>query len=78
MRFQHDVGPEGAIYAGSPETVAHKIAATVRALGAERFDLKFSTGTLSHEKLMRSIELYGTRVAPMVEELLAEQRGRTS
>ncbi|MGC5169837.1 LLM class flavin-dependent oxidoreductase [Microbacterium sp. DT81.1] len=73
MRFQHDVGPEGSIYAGSPETVARKIADTVRTLGAQRFDMKFSTGTLSHDKLMRSIELYGTRVAPMVEELLAEQ-----
>src|SRR5918994_1242588 len=64
MRFQHDVGPEGSIYAGSPETVARKIADTVRTLGAERFDMKFSTGTLSHDKLMKSIELYGTRVAP--------------
>ncbi|HEX5857387.1 MAG TPA: LLM class flavin-dependent oxidoreductase [Microbacterium sp.] len=72
MRFQHDVGPEGSIYAGSPETVARKIADTVRTLGAERFDMKFSTGTLSHDKLMKSIELYGTRVAPMVRELLAE------
>src|SRR5918993_1189761 len=72
MRFQHDVGPAGSIYAGSPETVARKIADTVRTLGAERFDMKFSTGTLSHDKLMKSIELYGTRVAPMVRELLAE------
>lgn len=71
LRFQHDVGPEGAIYAGSPETVAQKIADTVRTLGIQRFDLKFSTGTLSHEKMMRSIELYGTRVAPRVRELLA-------
>ena len=34
--------------------------------------MKFSTGTLSHDKLMKRIELYGTRVAPMVKELLAE------
>ncbi len=71
LRFQHDVGPEGAIYAGSPETVARKIADTVKTLGIQRFDLKFSTGTLSHEKMMRSIELYGTEVAPRVRELLA-------
>ena len=61
MRFQHDVGPEGALYVGSPETVARKIADTVRTLGIQRFDMKFSTGTLSHEKMMRSIELYGTQ-----------------
>ncbi|WP_404432777.1 LLM class flavin-dependent oxidoreductase [Microbacterium lacus] len=71
LRFQHDVGPEGAIYAGSPETVARKIADTVRTLGAQRFDMKFSTGTLSHEHMMRSIELYGTKVAPLVRDMLA-------
>ena len=70
-RFQHDVGPEGALYVGSPETVARKIAANAKLLQADRFDMKFSTGTLSHEKMMRSIELYGTRVAPLVRDLLA-------
>ena len=71
MRFQRDVGPEGALYVGSPETVARKIAGTVRTLGIQRFDMKFSTGTLSHEKMMRSIELYGTRVAPLVRDMLS-------
>ncbi|MGB4779306.1 LLM class flavin-dependent oxidoreductase [Microbacterium sp.] len=71
LQFQHDVGPEGAVYAGSPETVARKIAATVQTLGADRFDLKYANGTLSHGRMLRSIELYGTKVAPMVGELLA-------
>lgn len=73
LRFQHDVGPEGALYVGSPETVARKIADTVRTLGADRFDMKFSTGTLGHEQMMRSIELYGTRVAPLVQDMLASR-----
>lgn len=72
MRFQHDVGPEGAVYAGSPDTVARKIAETVQLLGLTRFDMKFSTGTLSHEHMMRSIELYGTEVAPRVKKLLTD------
>ncbi|WP_019179207.1 LLM class flavin-dependent oxidoreductase [Microbacterium yannicii] len=72
LRFQHDVGPDGALYVGSPDTVARKIVDTVRTLGAARFDMKFSTGTLSHEKLMRSIELYGTEVAPRVHRMLAQ------
>jgi probable LLM family oxidoreductase len=71
LRFQHDVGPEGALYVGSPETVARKIAATVQTLSASRFDMKFSTGTLSHEKMMRSIELFGTEVAPRVRDMLS-------
>ena len=72
LQFQHDVGPDGALFAGSPETVARKIAAAVRALGVDRFDLKYANGTMPHATLMRSIELYGTRVAPMVQELLAK------
>jgi len=72
LRFQHDVGPEGSVYAGSPETVARKIADTVRTLGAARFDLKYASGPMPHAQLMRSIELYATRVAPRVRELLAE------
>jgi alkanesulfonate monooxygenase SsuD/methylene tetrahydromethanopterin reductase-like flavin-dependent oxidoreductase (luciferase family) len=62
----------GSLYVGSPETVARKIAATVRALGASRFDLKYSNGTLPHELLLRSIELYGREVIPRVRQLLAD------
>ncbi|MCC2592240.1 LLM class flavin-dependent oxidoreductase [Tessaracoccus sp. OS52] len=61
----------GALHLGSPETVAHKIAATVKSLGASRFGMKYGAGTLPHEDMMRSIELYGTRVKPMVLKLLA-------
>jgi probable LLM family oxidoreductase len=60
----------GSLYVGSPVTVARKIAATVQAVGASRFDLKYSAGTLPHEKMMRSIELYGREVIPRVRELL--------
>jgi probable LLM family oxidoreductase len=61
----------GSLYVGSPETVARKITATARVLGISRFDLKYSAGALSHEKLMRSIELYGRKVIPLVRDLLA-------
>jgi alkanesulfonate monooxygenase SsuD/methylene tetrahydromethanopterin reductase-like flavin-dependent oxidoreductase (luciferase family) len=64
----------GALYAGSPETVAQKIAATITALGIERFDLKYASGPMPHEQLMESIRLYGTEVIPRVRELLAERR----
>jgi len=61
----------GALFVGSPETVAQKIAASVKALGAARFDLKYSNGAMPHEQLSHSIELYGTQVIPRVRELLA-------
>ena len=62
----------GSLYVGSPETVAAKIARTAQALGIARFDLKYSAGPLPHDAMMRSVELYGTRVIPRVRELLAE------
>ena len=63
----------GALYAGSPETVARKIARTVQDLRLDRFDLKYANGPLPHEQLMTSIELYGTEVIPRVRELLAAE-----
>ena len=60
----------GSLHVGAPETVARKIATTVCALGLARFDLKYSAGRLPHAALMRSIELYGTRVAPLVRDML--------
>jgi probable LLM family oxidoreductase len=69
--FMYEIGPQGALYVGSPETVAQKIAANLTALGANRFDLKYGMGGLSHETLMTNIELYGTQVIPRVRELLA-------
>ncbi|WP_131116121.1 LLM class flavin-dependent oxidoreductase [Lichenihabitans psoromatis] len=62
----------GSLYVGSPETVARKIARTASALGLSRFDLKYSAGPLTHDKLMRNIELYGTRVIPLVRTILDE------
>jgi alkanesulfonate monooxygenase SsuD/methylene tetrahydromethanopterin reductase-like flavin-dependent oxidoreductase (luciferase family) len=59
------------LFVGSPQTVAEKIARTMKTLGASRFDLKYGIGGLSHESLMRTIELYGTEVVPRVRELLA-------
>ena len=62
----------GSIYAGAPDTVAKRIAATVQALGLARFTIKYSAGTLAHDKLMRCIELYGREVIPRVRRLLAD------
>jgi alkanesulfonate monooxygenase SsuD/methylene tetrahydromethanopterin reductase-like flavin-dependent oxidoreductase (luciferase family) len=69
-QFEAAAGPEGALYVGSPETVATKIAKTVKELGISRFDLKYSLGTLPHENLMSCIELYGKKVVPLVLDKL--------
>src|SRR6478672_1382569 len=69
--FAYEIGPRGALYVGSPETVARKIANNLTTLGANRFDLKYGIGGLSHQALLTNIELYGTQVVPRVRELLA-------
>ena len=61
----------GSLYLGSVETVARKLATTIKTLGIQRFDLKYSAGTLPHEHMMHSIELYGSKVIPMVKDLLS-------
>lgn len=61
----------GAMAVGSPETVARKIASGMKALGATRFQLKVSTGRLSHEAIMDTIGRYGTEVVPLVRDMLA-------
>ncbi|MFE7752097.1 LLM class flavin-dependent oxidoreductase [Streptomyces sp. NPDC057428] len=69
--FMADVGPGGALYVGSPETVAQKIVTTLRELHASRFDLKYGMQGLSHEARMTTIELFGNEVAPRVRKQLA-------
>jgi alkanesulfonate monooxygenase SsuD/methylene tetrahydromethanopterin reductase-like flavin-dependent oxidoreductase (luciferase family) len=69
--FAYETGPLGALYVGSPETVAHKIVANLKVLGATRFDLKIGMPGLTHQVLMTNIEIYGTQVIPRVRELLA-------
>lgn len=63
----------GALYVGSPETVARKIARTVKTLGLQRFDMKYSTGPVPHADLMECIRLYGEKVIPMVQDMLADK-----
>jgi len=62
----------GSLTVGSPETVAKKIANALIALGASRFDMKYATGPMGHSMLMKSIELYGQKVIPMVRDMVAD------
>jgi probable LLM family oxidoreductase len=69
-RFRAEI-ENGAVYLGSPETVATKIADVIRQLGLSRFDLGYATGRVPHEQKLATIELYGREVIPRVRELLA-------
>ncbi len=68
QQFDRSTEPDGALFVGSPETVAAKIVQVSNVLGLSRIDLKYSAGTLPHELAMTSIDLYGSKVAPMVRQ----------
>jgi probable LLM family oxidoreductase len=76
--YVREAGQNGAWYVGSPETVARKVAANLRALGATRFDLKYGMVGLPHQAILTCIELYGTQVIPRVRELIADAPNVTS
>lgn len=61
----------GSLYVGSPETVARKIVRTVKVLDLDRFTLKYSSGPQDFRSNLRNVELYGTKVVPLVREMLA-------
>ena len=70
--FDALLGPTGALLVGDPETVAEKILYVNEALGGiSRLTFQMSVAALPHPKLMRAIELLGTRVAPLVRTALA-------
>ena len=62
----------GSLYIGSPETVARKMARAIKALGVGRFDLIYSNGAQSISSRLRTVELFGTKVVPMVRDILAD------
>ena len=70
--FDAQLGPTGALLVGDPETVAEKILRVNESLGGiSRLTFQMSVADLPHAKLMRAIELLGTRVAPLVRTALA-------
>ncbi|MCP2280198.1 LLM class flavin-dependent oxidoreductase [Nocardia amikacinitolerans] len=56
----------GSLFVGTPDYVAEKIAGVRDTLGLDRFMLHTSVGTLPHEKVLRTIDLLGTKVAPQL------------
>jgi len=65
-KFEAERGPLGANLVGTPEEVAAKIVYEHELLGLDRFLIQLSVGTLPHEKVLHAIELFGTKVAPIV------------
>ena len=72
--FDALLGPTGALLVGNPQTVAEKILRVNESLGGiSRLTFQMSVAALPHARLMRTIELLGTRVAPLVRQALASE-----
>ncbi len=69
-QFDHARGPIGNLFVGDPELVAGKIVAAHKVFGNDRFLLQMAIGLMPHDQIMRGIELYGTKVAPLVRKEL--------
>jgi alkanesulfonate monooxygenase SsuD/methylene tetrahydromethanopterin reductase-like flavin-dependent oxidoreductase (luciferase family) len=65
--------PRGALAVGSPEQVAEKILFEHELFGNDRYVGQMSVGAVAHRDVLRSIELFGTRVAPLVRQEVARR-----
>ncbi len=78
-QFDAQAGPKGALLVGGPEEVAEKILRHSAALGGvSRVSFQMDNASLPHEKLMRAIELIGSRVAPLVRQSPLFDKPRTA
>lgn len=68
--FDASRGPKGALFVGSPETVAEKIIAHHALFKNDRFLLQMAIGPMPHKEIMKGIELFGSKVAPIVRKAL--------
>lgn len=73
-QFEAERSQRGAMLLGSPQQVIDKILFEHELFGMTRFMIQFSVGTLPHATIMRSIELYGTVVAPAVRKAVSEKK----
>jgi alkanesulfonate monooxygenase SsuD/methylene tetrahydromethanopterin reductase-like flavin-dependent oxidoreductase (luciferase family) len=69
--FHAQLGQNGALLIGNPEEVTEKIIRHSRALGGiSRITFMMNPASLPHEKLMQATKLIGSRVAPVLHELI--------
>lgn len=71
QRYEAERSPRGALLIGDPQEVTDKILFEHELFRMDRFLIQFSVGTMPHAKMLRAIELFGTKVAPAVRQALA-------
>lgn len=71
--YDRQCGPRGALFVGSPEDIAEKILFQHQIFRHQRFLLQLAVGPMAHAEIMKAIELFGTRVAPIVRAEVARR-----
>lgn len=66
-QFENGMSLQGALYMGNPEEVAEKIIYTIEMFGLTRYIAHIDVGGPSHKELMKTIELFGSKVIPLVK-----------
>ena len=72
--FETSRSPRGALAVGTPEEVAEKLLYEHELFGWDRFLAQLTVGPMPHARVMRAIELFGTKVAPVVRAEVARRR----
>jgi probable LLM family oxidoreductase len=73
-QFDAERSPRGSLFVGDPQQVIDKILYEHELFGHARFLMQMSVGTMPHDKIMRSIELFGTKVAPAIRRAVGVGR----
>ena len=71
-QYDRSAAPDGALFIGDPETLAKKIIAHHKIFNNDRFLLQMAIGLMPHDQIMHGIELYGTKVAPIVRDAIGK------
>ena len=72
-QYEYSIGPNGAMFVGNPEEVAQKLIKMIEELDLDRFMLHLPIGSIPHEDVLKAIELYGTKVAPIIREYFSNK-----
>lgn len=72
-QFDASIHLNGANFVGDPKAITEKILHQHKIFGHNRFLIQMSVGTIPHDKMMRSIELFATEVAPAVRKALGKE-----
>ena len=72
-QYEYSIGPNGAMFVGNPEEVAQKLIKMIEELDLDRFMLHLPIVSIPHEDVLKAIELYGTKVAPIIREYFSNK-----